>query len=101
MTISNEVKEYLRDIQSHLLALLFLKVTLKNVIFLLLKNIEICSTYLVEANGDFLVKRRLRRVAVVSCGRILLLFAMHDENKRVCHVEQRSVSTSALSEMAH
>ena len=24
MTISNEVKEYLRDIQSHLLALLFL-----------------------------------------------------------------------------
>ena len=60
MTTSNEVKEYLRDIQSHLLALLFLKVTLKNVIFLLLRKIEICSTYLVEANGDFLVKRRLR-----------------------------------------
>ena len=59
MTISNEVKEYLRDIQSHLLALLFLKVTLKNVIFLLLRKIEICSTYLVEANGDVLVKRRL------------------------------------------
>ena len=60
MTISNEVKEYLRDIQSHLLALLFLKVTLKNVIFLLLRKIEICSTYLVEANGDFLFKRWLR-----------------------------------------